>query len=107
MRGGDGAEHNHHSLEERLHITPVPVRDSLHRENLQPRVTHADPNIIVLIRTKSRGKFAPGMSGLEVIRRISWLQLTMRQAWFDASYGPLDSKDGDNGGISGCFAWLW
>ncbi len=28
------------------------------------------------------------MSGLEVIRRISWLQLTRRQALFDASYGP-------------------
>ena len=39
-------------------------------------ITNADLNIIVLDRTKSSGKFAPGMSCLEVIRRISWLQLT-------------------------------
>ena len=34
---------------------PAPLRESWHRENPQPYVNHDDPNIIVLIRTKSSG----------------------------------------------------
>jgi hypothetical protein len=62
------------SLEERFHITPAPVRDSLHRENLRPHVSHADPNIIVLTRTESRGKFLTSRQRRYFLLKIGLLE---------------------------------